>query len=139
GPDLPRMRSARPMPAQWIDPCRAPKCCTAACTAARALASSVTSVGWKRARWPSSAASRSPASRLRSAMRTLPPAPLSVRAEAAPRADAPPLTRNVRPETSMRCLRSGAALGRLALDGEEDTRDNGEDAHDDMHPLEGER
>src|SRR5216117_3716799 len=55
----------------------------------------VTSVAMNAARLASSLASASPAGALRSAMITLPPAAASRRQVAAPRPEAPPVTRNV--------------------------------------------
>src|SRR5450755_1623898 len=65
--------------------------------AALALASSATSVLTKRADAPSSAASAAPAASLMSARTTLPPLETIMRAHAAPRPDAAPVTKNTLP------------------------------------------
>src|SRR5438552_4198749 len=95
GADLPSTRSASPMPAQIMAPCSPPKASIVAFTALWTLASSVTSVCTKRVRPPSSAARPSPLARFTSAMATLPPALASMRTQAAPSPELPPLTRKV--------------------------------------------
>src|SRR5690606_19767701 len=94
GPSLPTTFSPGATPAQHTRPCRPPKPFTAASTAACVDTSSVTSVRTKQAAAPSSAASALPASSLRSAITTLPPPSTTMRAVAAPRPEAPPVTRN---------------------------------------------
>ena len=102
------------MPAQPTSPCRPPYAATAAATAAVALASSATSVFTKRAARPSSAASACPSASFRSAMTALPPPATIMRTVAAPRPDAPPVTMNVLPLSSMSV---SAPLGRFVVHG----------------------
>ena len=99
GPWRPRTRSAGAIPAQLTAACRPPPS-TAAATASRTLASSVTSVATNRARSPSSAATRSPRSRSTSARTTDPPRSTTIRAVAAPSPDPPPVTSTVLPVMS---------------------------------------
>jgi hypothetical protein len=70
-------------------------------SAAVALASSATLVFTKRAARPSSSASASPSASFRSAMTALPPPATIMRAVPAPSPDAPPVTMNVLPLSSM--------------------------------------
>src|SRR6185312_14819368 len=101
GPSLPTTRSPWTMPAQLTSTCTAPNASSAACTHDCALASSVTSVCTKRAAPAISCARALPASSLTSAMTTRPPPSTAMRAVAAPRPDAPPVTMYVLPRNCM--------------------------------------
>ena len=94
GPFLPRIFSPRTTPAQLISPCKPPKASTAAVTAASAAASWLMSATALRALSPSCSALAATASAFKSTSITLAPAAISISAVAAPRPDAPPLTRN---------------------------------------------
>src|SRR6185295_5078108 len=93
GASLPIVRSASAIPAQLTSTCRPPNSFTASATAALPSASFATSVRAKRP--PISFASFSPASTCRSAITTFAPFSAAMRAVAAPRPDAPPVTRNM--------------------------------------------
>src|SRR3989344_5991442 len=91
GPFLPRIFSPRSMPAQLTRPLRPPKALTVACTAASAATSlliSATTLCAPR-RWACAAT----ASAFMSTSITLAPAATSISAVAAPRPEAPPVTR----------------------------------------------
>src|SRR5471030_1000201 len=91
GPVLPRIFSPRTMPAQFTRPCRPPKAFTVAATAASAAASllmsATTLCAPRRSAWAATA------SAFMSTSITLAPAATSISAVAAPRPDAPPVTR----------------------------------------------
>src|SRR5919199_530238 len=101
GPLRPSVRWATPMPAQLIAPCSPPNASSAWSTACCTLASSVTSVRAKRTLSPSCEANCSPAAALTSATTTRAPPALKRRAQAAPRPEAPPLIKKVRPSSCM--------------------------------------
>ena len=89
GPSLPTVFTAGATPAQLISPTTVPSDCAAATTALPS-ASEVTSHFTNLP--PSSAASFSPASICKSASTTLPPFSTIMRADAAPKPEAPPVT-----------------------------------------------
>src|SRR5689334_14719 len=114
-PSLPTTRSPCTMPAQLTSACTPPNASSAACTQALPLASSVTSVWTKRAASPSAFVSALPASSFRSATTTRAPPSTAIRAVAAPSPDAPPVTMNTLPASSIPCS-SLCARARLGLD-----------------------
>ena len=89
------------MPAQQTEIRRPPSASAAAATAASTGSSSMTFASTKPARSPSSEASASPFSALRSAITTDAPRPCSARDVAAPSPEAPPKTSALRPSKSM--------------------------------------
>src|SRR6476659_2407274 len=93
------------MPAQLTRPWTAPNAASAAAPAALPLVSSVTSVRTNRAAAPSSSVNALPSTSFRSATMTRPPPSTTMRAVAAPRPDAPPVTMNVLSRISIRILR----------------------------------
>src|SRR6202521_4042050 len=97
GPSLPSIFSPIATPAQLMTPWSAPNAASPAATAALELASSATSVLTNRADSPSSAASAVPPASPMSARTTLPPLATIMRADAAPRPDAAPVTKNMLP------------------------------------------
>src|SRR5438874_3430770 len=97
-------------------PCNIPNALCAAATAALALASSVTSVRTKRVAAPNSAESALPCASLTSASTTLAPPSTSMRAVAAPRPEAPPVTIKTPLEICMRLLFLCLEYGRRRRD-----------------------
>ncbi len=92
GPCLAAIRCAQPMPAQHTEIRSPPSAPAAASTAACTGSGSITLASTKRARSPSSDASASPFSALRSAITTDAPRSCRARAVAAPSPEAPPAT-----------------------------------------------
>jgi hypothetical protein len=97
GPSRPSTFLGGATPAQLTSPCSAPNSFTAISMAARALASSVTSVFAKRALGPSCAACASPAPASTSTMTTFAPALTRLLAVSAPSPDPAPVTTNTLP------------------------------------------
>ena len=97
GPCLEAVRWAQPIPAQQTEIRSPPGASAAASTAACTGSGSITFASMKAARSPSSEASASPFSALRSAITTEAPRSCSARAVAAPSPEAPPATSALAP------------------------------------------